>query len=111
MRYDQRAQSVIRDDASGVADDVGIPLFQSQGARRKTRVHASQDSQLALGTRSQSAQLMGARVNFVGGENFVNNGHSSKSLAKRRCVSLAGIGRGVSRRGEKKNSYHAECEL
>src|SRR5260370_1711704 len=30
---------------------------------------------------------MGARVNFVGGENFVNDGHGSKSLAKQKGVS------------------------
>src|SRR5229473_588419 len=104
MRYDQGAQGVIRDDASGVADDVGIPLFQSQGARRKPRVHTSLDSQLAFGTRSQSAQFMGARINFVGGENFVNDGHGSKSLAKwKRVSSLEGVGGGASEHVEKKS--------
>src|SRR6266849_3572048 len=86
MRHHQGTESVIRDDATGVADDVGIALFQSQSANRKTGVHTSEDSELAFRARSQSAEFMGARVDFVGGKNFVNDAHGEKSLAKRKRV-------------------------
>ena len=35
MRYDQGAQGVIRDDAAGVADDVGIPPLSVPGCESK----------------------------------------------------------------------------
>src|SRR5258708_3327153 len=46
-----------------------------------------QDGELALGARSQFAQFMGARVDFVGGEDFVDDAHGQNSLAKPRRVS------------------------
>ena len=82
MRNDQGAQRVVGDDAAGIADDVGVSLLQAQSARRKPRVHAGQDGELALRTRSQPAQFMGARVDFVCGENFINDAHGLHSLAK-----------------------------
>src|SRR5713226_6237567 len=86
MRHDQETNSVVRDDAAGVADDVGIALFQAQGANRKTGVHTGQDRELALRARSQFAEFVGARVDFVGGENLVDDAHGEKSLTKRKKV-------------------------
>src|SRR5260370_25035995 len=71
MRHDQGPQGVVRYDSTGVSDDVGVSLFQSESASRKAGIHASQDRQLAFWTRRQSAQFMNARVNFLGGQNFV----------------------------------------
>ena len=51
MRNDERAQCVVGDDAAGIVDDVGVSFLQSQGASRKAGVHASEDGELALGTR------------------------------------------------------------
>jgi hypothetical protein len=72
---DQGTQSVVGDNAAGVADDVGIALFQSQGASREASIHACEDGQLALRAWCQAAQFMRAGVDFVGGENFVNDAH------------------------------------
>src|SRR5439155_6512898 len=60
MRYHKGAQRVIRDYSAGIADDVRISLFQSQRASRKAGVHAREDSELALRTRREPAQFMGA---------------------------------------------------
>src|SRR5690349_10869436 len=84
MRYHQGAQRVIRDDSAGIANDMGISLLQSQRASRKAGVHASEDGELALRPRREPAQFMGARVNFIGGEDFVDDAHGKKSLAKRK---------------------------
>src|SRR6266513_1041947 len=43
VRNDQGAQRVISDEAAGVADDVRVSLFQSQGAGRKTGIHTGED--------------------------------------------------------------------
>jgi len=60
MRHDQGTQGVVRYDAAGVSDDVGVSLLQSQSASRKPGIHTSQDRELAFGTRGQSAQFVGA---------------------------------------------------
>ncbi len=75
MRDDQRAQGIIGHNAPGVADDVSISFFQAQSASRKTSIHAGQDRELALRARRELAQFVRARVNFVGGENFINDAH------------------------------------
>jgi len=41
---------------------------------------------LRSGRGVKAAQLVGARVNFVGGENFVDDGHGGESLAKEKRV-------------------------
>src|SRR5882762_25197 len=87
VRYDQGAQGVFRDDAARVADDVRVSRFQAQGANGKPGIHTGQDGELALRARGQFAQFMGARVNFVGGENFVDDAHGQNSLAKQKKVS------------------------
>src|SRR5882762_5710227 len=87
VRYDQGAQSVFRHDAARVADNMSVSRFQTQGANRKAGIHTGQDGELALGARSQFAQFMGARVDFVGGEDFVDDAHGQNSLAKPRRMS------------------------
>src|SRR5712692_1932307 len=82
VRYDQGAQGVFRHDAAGIADDVRVSRFQAQGANRKPGIHTGQDGELALGTRGQFAQFVGARVNFVGGEDFIDGAHGQRSLTK-----------------------------
>jgi len=89
MRHDEGAKSVVRDDAAGVADDVRIALFQAQGANRKAGVHTGQDRELALRTRRQFMEFVGAGVDFVGGENFVDDTHGKKSLAKWKRVAVS----------------------
>src|SRR5439155_14019899 len=89
MRYHKGAQRVIRDDSAGIADDVRISLFQSQRASRKAGVHTSEDGELALRPRREPAQFMGARVDFIGGEDFVDDAHGKKSLAKRKEAGTA----------------------
>src|SRR5712664_467989 len=42
MRHDQGTQGVVRYDAAGVSDDVGVSLLQSQSASRKPGIHTSQ---------------------------------------------------------------------
>src|SRR5437016_1396365 len=90
VRYDQGAQGVFRNNSAGIADDVRVSRFQTQRANRKPRIHTGQDGELALGTRGQSAQFMGMRVNLVGSENFVNDTHGRSSLAKPRRVMVSG---------------------
>ena len=75
VRYDQRAQGVLRNDAARIADDVRVPRFQTQGANRKPRIHTGQDCELALRTWGQFSQFMGARVYFVCCEDFVDDAH------------------------------------
>jgi hypothetical protein len=80
MRYHQRAEGVFRNDAAGIADDVRVSRFQAQGANRKPGIHTGQDRELALRTRGQFAQFMGARVDFVCCEYFVDDAHGRHSL-------------------------------
>ena len=82
VRYDQRAQGVLRHDTARVADNMSVSRFQTQGTNRKAGIHTGQDGELAFGSRGQFAQFMGARVDFVGGEDFVDDAHGQNSLAK-----------------------------
>src|SRR5258708_2645296 len=111
VRYDQGAQGVFRHDAAGIADDVRISRFQAQGANGKPGIHTGQDGELALGARGQFAQFMGARVNFVGSEDLVNDAHGQNSLAKPKRVSSERIwemlGRGASELATKERARHA----
>ena len=40
---DQRTEGILRDDAAGVSNDVGVASFQAESANRKPRIHAGQD--------------------------------------------------------------------
>ena len=51
VRYDQRPQTVLRNDASGIADDVRVSGVQPQSANRKAGIHTGQHRQAALWTR------------------------------------------------------------
>ncbi len=82
MRYHQRAQAVVGHDAAGIADNMGISGLQSQGANRKPGIHARQDGKLARRARSQCAQFVGAGVNFVGFQDFINHAHVCHSVTK-----------------------------
>src|SRR6266480_3032707 len=82
VRYDQGAQGVLRHDTARVADNMSVSRFQTQGTNRKAGIHTGQDGELAFGSRGQFAQFMGARVDFVGGEDFVDDAHGQNSLAK-----------------------------
>ena len=75
MRYHEGAEGIIRNDTASIADDVRIAGFQTQGANRKPGVHTGQDRELALRTRGEFAKFMGARVDFVCCENFVDDTH------------------------------------
>src|SRR5260370_40910898 len=82
VRYDQGAQGVFRHDAAGIADDVRVSRLQAQGANRKPGIHTGQDGELAFVGRGQFAQFVGARVNFVGCEDFIDGAHGKPSLTK-----------------------------
>ena len=73
--YHQRAQRVLRNDASGIANDVRVSRAQPQSANGKPGIHAGQDRKSALGTRRLFAQFMRARIDFVCCDHFVNGAH------------------------------------
>ena len=75
VRDHQRAQSVFRNDASGIANDVSVSGAQPKCANRKPSIHAGQDGKAALGARGEFAQFVCARINFVCGEHLVDNAH------------------------------------
>jgi len=75
MRDQEGAEGIIGDDAAGVADDVGVTGFEAQGEDGKARVHASENGEFALGARGEAAEFMGARIEFVGNEDFVDDRH------------------------------------
>ena len=81
MGNDEGAKRVFRDDAAGVADDVGVAGLEAESANGKARVHTGEYGEFALGARSEFAQLVGARINFVGGEYFVDDSHGGNSLS------------------------------
>src|SRR5271155_3331064 len=81
MRHEERAQAVLGNDATGVADDVGIAGFQAQGANREPRIHTSQDSEVTLRARREPAQIVSTGVDFVCLENFVNDAPGQNTLA------------------------------
>lgn len=72
---DEGAQRVVGDDAAGIANDVGVAGLQAHGADGEASVHAGEDGQLFGWTRRERAEFMGARVDFVGFENFVDDAH------------------------------------
>ena len=80
VRYDQGAQSIVRNDAACITDDVRVSRFQTQRANRKPGIHARQNRKLALRTRRQSAQFMRARIYFVCGDGFIDDAHDRHSL-------------------------------
>src|SRR5580700_4178390 len=86
MGDNQGAQSIFGNNAASVSNDVGVAGFQTQGANRKSRIHASQDGKMSLGARTESAQFVRARVEFVGFEDFVDYAHGLDSLAKRSWI-------------------------
>ena len=75
VRDEQGAEGVVRDDTAGIADDVGVAGFEAEREDGQARVHAGEDGELALGTRGEAAEFVGLRVDFVGGEDFVDDGH------------------------------------
>jgi len=83
MRYDEGAKSVFGDDAAGVANNVGVACFQTQSANRETSIHTSQNGEMAFGARREPAQFVGAGIEFVGLENFVDYTHGRIILANR----------------------------
>ena len=80
VRDQKRAEGIVGDDAASVADDVGVAGFEAESADGEARVHAGEDGELALGTRSETAQFVGAGVLFVGDEDVVNDGHSGEQF-------------------------------
>ena len=48
VRYDQRPQTIFRNDAAGVADDVRVSGSQPQRANREPRIHTRQHRQAPL---------------------------------------------------------------
>jgi len=72
---DQRTEGIFRDDAAGVSNDVRVTRFQAESANRKPRIHTCQDGEMALGTRREFSQFVGAGVKFVSLEDFVDYAH------------------------------------
>jgi hypothetical protein len=54
---------------------VGVAGFKAHGGNREAGVHASEDGQLFGRAGSEGAEFVGARVEFVGFENFVDDAH------------------------------------
>ena len=67
-------------DAAGIANDVRVSRFQAQRANRKPRIHTGQDREPALGTRCEFSQFVGARIDFVRCEYFVDHAHGRNIL-------------------------------
>jgi len=72
----QGTQGIFRDDATSVSNDVGVARFQTESANRETRVHASKDGEMALGTRREFSQFVRTGIEFVRLKNFVDYAHS-----------------------------------
>jgi len=83
MRYDQGAQGVFLTIPPALRMMCASPVF-SQGANRKARIHTGQDGELRSGRGVVFAHSCVRRVNFVGGENFVDDAHGQNSLAKQK---------------------------
>ena len=75
VRDQEGAERIVGNDATGVADDVRVAGLEAECADREARIHASEDCELALGTRGEAAELVGAGVLLVGDEDFVDDGH------------------------------------
>jgi hypothetical protein len=78
----QGAKRIFGDDAAGIADDVGVTGFETKGANGEASVHAGEYGEFALWARCEVAKLVGARIEFVGNENFVDDGHAGDSLTQ-----------------------------
>ena len=81
-------ERIVSDDASSIADDVRIAGFETEGTNGEARIHASKDGELALGTGSEAAEFVSARIEFVGNEDFVNNGHGGEQFSVERREGL-----------------------
>ena len=76
VRNDERAQGVLGDDPSGIANDVGIPSFQAQNLRDdEPGIHACDNHQLASWREGKVSKIKAARVRFVSLKDFVRNAH------------------------------------
>jgi hypothetical protein len=78
VRNDEGAERVFSDDAAGVADDVGVAGFQPERADGKAGVHAGEDGEFTRRTRGECAEFVRARINFVGLQDFVDDGHGKR---------------------------------
>ena len=72
----QGAQGIFRDDAAGVSNNVGVTGFKAESTNRKPRIHASEDGEMALGTRREPAQFVRTGIELVSLKNFVDYAHS-----------------------------------
>lgn len=84
VRYQKRTQTILSDDPACVADDVRVPSSKAEGTDGEPGIHAGKDGEFARGARGKMSQLVGAGVNFVGFQNFVDHTHIQVSLAKLR---------------------------
>ena len=67
VRHDQGAKSIVRGDAPGVADHVGVTGMQPEAVLEKNaRVHAGQDGNVPLGADGEISQSEIAGEGFVG---------------------------------------------
>ena len=76
LRYCERADLVLGDDASGVSDDVSLAFAQSEhGEEVHAAVHARDDRQPASGSARQRPLLEARRVLDVVGDERVGTRH------------------------------------
>ena len=54
------AEGIFGDDASGIADDVGVTGFETKGANGEASVHAGEYGESALWARRKVAEFVGA---------------------------------------------------
>lgn len=62
---------------------MGVTGFETEGANGKAGVHAGENGKLALRARGEFAEFVSAGIDFVGYENFVDDGHGGDSLTQR----------------------------
>jgi hypothetical protein len=79
---DERTKSVFSDDTACISNNVGVRGLQAEREDGEPRVHAGEHGEMALRARSEPPQFMGARIEFVGLEDFVDYAHGFDSLAK-----------------------------
>ena len=72
---EERAEGIVGDDTTGVADDMSVAGFQAESADGEARVHAGKNGEFAFGARGEAAEFVSLRVNFVCGEDFVDDRH------------------------------------
>jgi len=76
LRYRERADLVVGDHAAGVADDVGVALFESeQRLRIEARIHAGDDRDPPGRGQWKLALVEALRVGAGVLEQFVDDGH------------------------------------